>query len=136
MRHLAPLLYLILSIAAFRGNAATPEPQPQPQPRPPAPIDPKLPPPPSMNDSANIPPSLLSSYKKNALDGDADTAFRVADYYSLIVNSPSEYRYWLVIAAENGNLIAEYNLGKQLLQSTEWRSRQRGAFWLRKSRRH
>lgn len=72
------------------------------------------------------------SVEAKALAGDIQAA-RHAVTNSLYA-SPSEVKFWTQIGAENGDVVAQRNLGLQLLLESEMENDHiRGLFWLEKA---
>ncbi len=65
--------------------------------------------------------------------GDGTAAFRLYKYYELYLEDHKLSFYWLKKAAENGHVIAEYNLGVEFLDNEERKDRTQALYWLRKA---
>lgn len=66
-----------------------------------------------------------------ALTGSPEAAEKVALHYGFVVMDQKEARNWLRIAAENGHIVSQYNLGYDLRMEGDPISRIRARFWLR-----
>ena len=71
--------------------------------------------------------------EQDALSGDAESAFRLANYYESASADKQNTLYWLTIAAENGSANAQYKLGLELAHEEDKTSRVRAIFWLRRA---
>lgn len=70
--------------------------------------------------------------EKLALSGDGKAAMKCADYY---VHDMKMRRYWVIISAENGDPIGQYNLAMELFSRNGSAERVRAIFWMKKSAR-
>jgi TPR repeat protein len=86
-----------------------------------------------LNSDAEIARAQVPVLEKDALSGDPRAAFRLAMYYDLIVMDMRKYEYWTTIAAENGNIVGEYNLGYLLANRGGDLNRKRAIYWLKKA---
>jgi hypothetical protein len=53
----------------------------------------------------------MSNYKNRALNGDAKYSQKIGNYYRFIESKPEEFRFWIRLAAEQGDPLAALNLG-------------------------
>jgi TPR repeat protein len=65
--------------------------------------------------------------------GDGTAAFRLFQYYELYLEDGKQSFYWLKKAAENGHVIAQYNLGLEFLNNQQRKDRTQALYWLRKA---
>lgn len=76
----------------------------------------------------NANPCGVSCLEEKALRGDAESA---RDLASRFIKTPSANYFWTVIAAENGDVISQYNLGIDLIEYPKNRfDVERGFFWM------
>jgi TPR repeat protein len=76
----------------------------------------------------------VKDYAKAAMEGGADAALKLALHFtSGLESNPSLSDYWMLIAAENGSAIAQYNIGYSYRRSNSLCLRHRAVFWLKKA---
>ena len=68
--------------------------------------------------------------EKKVEQGDKDAAFRLYQYYSLVILDDQQGHQWLMKAAQSGHPIAQYNLSVSLLENGK---RSDAAFWAKKA---
>lgn len=86
-----------------------------------------------MSSTLLIEESELNALKLEAATGDPVSAMRVSLHYSMLRGGRSnESRYWLLIAAENGNVAAQYSMWTYD-KDGDAISRARALFWLRRA---
>ncbi|MBT2117484.1 hypothetical protein KK141_03235 [Dyella sp. LX-66] len=68
-------------------------------------------------------------------NGSGEAALRLSLYYGSVRLDFDRAEYWTIIAAENGNAVAQYNAWVQLSddRSSSADDKKRAVFWLRKS---
>jgi TPR repeat protein len=71
--------------------------------------------------------------EKEARSGNPTAAFDLFLFYELLQNDRDQSEKWLRQAAENGHVIAQYNLGALLLTRPDSKSRAEGLMWLERS---
>lgn len=71
--------------------------------------------------------------EKAARNGDPSAAFSLWRYYEFVKTDRERSFEWISLAAHQGHAVAQYNLGKILLQSTKDEDRAAGIRWLRKA---
>jgi hypothetical protein len=81
------------------------------------------------NADLDIPDAERSTLEKSALLGDASAAFRLYKYSDYVTFDHTNARYWLQIAAENGDVAAMHILGRRLLHDTDHNNKIRGRYW-------
>lgn len=67
---------------------------------------------------------------QEALRGDRMAARKCVDRY---VHEPKPRRYWMQIAAENGDVVSQYNFAMLLLSGKNPLERKRAVYWLEKA---
>lgn len=76
----------------------------------------------------------LPEMEAAALDGDSSAAFRLSLHFSSGgAASEQSAKFWRLIAAENGNPVAQYNIWFLTRGSSDPLERKRAIFWLRRS---
>jgi hypothetical protein len=75
----------------------------------------------------------VSRYHGEALDGSAEAATKLANYYGFVVLNFEKELYWLQIAAENGDIKAMYSYWVIASQDEDADVRRRGTFWLKRA---
>lgn len=76
----------------------------------------------------------LSELKEIAADGNGQAALRLSLHYSSGINSSAkDAEFWRIVAAENGEPVAQYNIWFLMHESTDPLERRRALFWLKKS---
>lgn len=75
----------------------------------------------------------LSKFKRAAMLGSPEAAFRLYEYFSSPDSEPKEGLFWATIAAQNGHQGAPAIIGKLMLKSSNPQDRERAQFWLRKA---
>jgi TPR repeat protein len=89
--------------------------------------------------SGNAPFNLTDDDKKvlsqKANRGDPDAARRLANYFYLYVNNEKQGFYWNHKAAENGHIIAQFEIGRDYAIGTQYINRnfEKARYWLQKS---
>ncbi|WP_242111655.1 hypothetical protein [Luteimonas aquatica] len=80
------------------------------------------------------PLTKLSAYQGAAHAGSGAAANSVSTFYMKADKSGNEEFYWLMISAENGDPVGQYNLAmKYLDRSSKFHSKIRAKFWLEKA---
>lgn len=75
----------------------------------------------------------LPAFEEMALNGDAEAAHRLSILYSMVRYDPKQHLYWTTIAAENGSIPAQVNLGLLLRDDPDPKNRRRAVYWLRRA---
>ncbi|HWR59592.1 MAG TPA: hypothetical protein VN328_11955 [Thermodesulfovibrionales bacterium] len=78
-----------------------------------------------------IPNEDIPAFEEKALDGDPEAARRLATFY-MIRGQDAPAVYWFTIAAENGSIIGQYNLGFALRNDPDPKNRRRAVYWLKR----
>ena len=79
-----------------------------------------------------VPEDEYAEVERNALEGSAEAAVRLAVQYELTAQFEKAI-FWGSIAAENGSQVGAYNLGFRLAQSPDKKQQLRAQFWLTKA---
>ncbi|WP_395789244.1 hypothetical protein [Aquimonas sp.] len=76
----------------------------------------------------------LDAYTERAMKGDPESALRIALHFSTqFVGDRDASSYWMLIAAENGHPIAQYNVWYEYNRSDSAQLKLRSMYWLRRS---
>ncbi|MCZ4303328.1 hypothetical protein O4G98_01145 [Zoogloeaceae bacterium G21618-S1] len=78
--------------------------------------------------------SEIKRLASDALDGSGDAARRLALHFLVAQGDREEGLYWAIIAAENGDIIGQYNTGFLLKDDPDPRNRQRAIYWLKRAK--
>ena len=68
-----------------------------------------------------------------AMRGSAEAATRISVFYGLVLLNPMEERRWALIAAENGDPVAQFNVYEDYMNNDTALDRERALFWLKRS---
>ena len=68
-----------------------------------------------------------------AMRGSAEAATKISLFYGFVLLNPIEERRWALIAAENGDPVAQYNVYEDFMNNDTDLDRERALFWLKKS---
>jgi TPR repeat protein len=79
-----------------------------------------------------VPAGQLDDLQKAALQGNAEAALKLANFYNFSTIDPEKGLYWTTIAAENGSVVGMYNLGQSLRHLPDWQSKARAKYWFKK----
>ena len=77
-----------------------------------------------------IPASEIPRLEEEALRGSAESAYRLGMFHSMIMLDRKASEYWLTVAAENGSILAMYNLAVTLQSRPDPHAKPRARFWL------
>lgn len=89
---------------------------------------------PSLSDGRAMRSGELHEAMIRAMDGDAEIAQRIAMHFTAPgVQDVVSQRRWTQIAAENGNLAAQYNMWSFVRDSRDPLEQARGIYWLRRA---
>ena len=75
----------------------------------------------------------IGALSRQALEGSGEAARRLLLHYMMATADRAEARYWALVAAENGDVVGQYNAGFLLKDDPDPRNRQRAIFWLKKA---
>jgi TPR repeat protein len=78
---------------------------------------------------AELSPQDISVKKSEALSGDANSAYALAQYYSFIQGNTNDAIIWMRIAAIHGKSIAKYNLAVLLSESKKHEDQEESKKW-------
>jgi TPR repeat protein len=70
-------------------------------------------------------------FEEKALDGDPEAARRLSTFHG-IRGERVQSIYWATIAAENGSVVGQYNLGFLLRDDPDPKNRRRAIYWLKR----
>lgn len=73
----------------------------------------------------------IDQLSNDALNGSGEAARRIAAHYLVAQGNRKEGLYWALIAAENGDIVGQYNAGLLLKDDPDPRNRKRALYWLR-----
>ena len=73
----------------------------------------------------------LERLSSEALNGSGEAARRVLTHYLVAQGNRTEGLFWALIAAENGDVVGQYNAGFLLKDDPDPRQRVRALYWLR-----
>jgi TPR repeat protein len=141
--YIMPFLFLAFFVAVANAQGFLSPPPPPP----PAPTLPRqqLPSPSGygFNDEFFIPPMELAELERKALDGDGESAERIARYFDFYVLDHKSARYWMQISAEDDYGLGQFNFAYMLDSSNSppqgedkeavKLDRERACFWLKKA---
>lgn len=74
----------------------------------------------------------LPALEEKALDGNPEAARRLSSFYDMVRNDRKQAVYWATIAAENGSVVGQYNLGFLLRDDPDPNNRRRALYWLKR----
>ena len=75
----------------------------------------------------------LRSLAVEAMRGSSEATSKISLFYGFVLLNPVEERRWALIAAENGDPVAQYNVYEDFVNNDTALDRERALFWLRKS---
>lgn len=85
------------------------------------------------NAGLDIPRSEIQSTKADALRGSGVSAFRLYNYYDVVLSDRVKSLYWVTISAENDYPPGMYSLGFRLAEKEDVNSGARARYWLEKA---
>jgi hypothetical protein len=68
-----------------------------------------------------------------AMRGSSEAETKFFLFYGFVALNPTEEHRWVVVGAENGDPVAQYNLYKDLVNSDDDLDKRRAEFWLSKA---
>lgn len=83
-----------------------------------------------LNDLNLFPPN--SNKYRRAMRGSSEPATKISVFYGFVLLNPIEERRWALIAAENGDPVAQYNVYENFMNNDTPLDRERALLWLRK----
>lgn len=78
-------------------------------------------------------PASLEKLSATAVMGDKDAAAKLSDYYRYEKNQDPQWKYWALIAAENGDAGSQFDEYNILSTGSDERAQRRALYWLKKS---
>lgn len=74
---------------------------------------------------------LINQLSSDALNGSGEAAMKIATHYLVAEGNHKEGLFWALIAAENGDVVGQYNAGFLLKDDPDPRNQKRALYWLR-----
>jgi len=87
----------------------------------------------NLNQDLVLTQQQLQTLAVEAMGGSSEAASKISVFYGFVVLNPMEKRRWALIAAENGDPVAQYNVYEDFMNNDTALDRERALFWLRKS---
>ncbi|MDF3983697.1 hypothetical protein P3W24_12240 [Luteibacter sp. PPL201] len=87
----------------------------------------------NLNQNLVLTPQQRQTLAVEAMRGSAEAASRISVFYGFVLLNPMEERRWALIAAENGDPVAQFNVYEDFMNNDTALDRERALFWLRKS---
>lgn len=87
----------------------------------------------NLNADLFLTPPQRTALAIEAMRGSSDAATKIALFYGFVALNPVEEHRWVVIAAENGDPVAQYNAYQDFMNYGTELDKERAMFWLRKS---
>jgi len=87
----------------------------------------------NLNQSLVLTAKQQQALAVEAMRGSGEAAMKLFLFYGFVALNPTEEHRWVVIGAENGDPVAQYNLYTDLANSDDELEKQRAIFWLRKA---
>jgi len=87
----------------------------------------------NLNQSLVLTAQQQQTLAMEAMRGSGEAATKLFLFYGFVALNPTEEHRWVVIGAQNGDPVAQYNLYKDLIRSDDDLEKQRAEFWLRKA---
>jgi TPR repeat protein len=87
----------------------------------------------NLNQDLVLTPQERLTLAVEAMRGSPEAATKISVFYGFVLLNPIEERRWALIAAENGNPVAQYNVYEDFMNNDTALDRERALFWLRKS---
>lgn len=87
----------------------------------------------NLNQDLVLTPRQRQTLAVEAMRGSAEAASRISVFYGFVLLNPMEERRWSLIAAENGDPVAQFNVYEDFMNNDTALDRERALFWLRKS---
>jgi len=84
-------------------------------------------------DQDKVPEKDIQKFLTKALEGDAESAFQLSYIYASQNGWVIESFRWLVVAAEKGHPIAQYNLAMTYAYYKPYKNNERAKFWFEKA---
>lgn len=87
----------------------------------------------NLNQDLVLTQQQLRKLAVEAMRGSSEAASKISVFYGFVTLNPMEERRWALIAAENGDPVAQYNVYEDFMNNDTALDRERALFWLRKS---
>ncbi len=87
----------------------------------------------NLNQDLVLTKQQLQKLSVEAMRGSSQAASKISVFYGFVLLNPMEERRWALIAAENGDPVAQYNVYEDFVDNDTVLDRERALFWLRKS---
>ncbi|MBB3229175.1 TPR repeat protein [Luteibacter sp. Sphag1AF] len=87
----------------------------------------------NLNQSLFLTPKQRTALAVEAMRGSGESAWKISLFFGFIALSPVEQHRWAVIAAENGDPRAQYQLYLDVADTDPELDKMRGEFWLRRA---
>ncbi|SFW28227.1 sel1 repeat family protein [Luteibacter sp. UNCMF366Tsu5.1] len=87
----------------------------------------------NLNQDLVLTQQQLQTLAVEAMRGSSEAASKISIFYGFVLLNPMEERRWALIAAENGDPVAQYNVYEDFMNNDTALDRERALFWLRKS---
>jgi hypothetical protein len=80
-----------------------------------------------------VTPRDISALRARALSGSGEAALRLSRHYGLVLRDAIAEVYWLQIAAENGNSLAQLDYAYKLAERRNADDQSRAMYWAREA---
>ncbi len=87
----------------------------------------------NLNQDLVLTQQQLLELSVEAMRGSSEAASKISIFYGFVLLNPMEERRWALIAAENGDPVAQYNVYEDFVSNDTALDRERALFWLKKS---
>lgn len=87
----------------------------------------------TLNQDLVLTKQQLQKLSVEAMRGSSEAASKISVFYGFVLLNQMEERRWALIAAENGDPVAQYNVYEDFVNNDTALDRERALFWLRKS---
>lgn len=87
----------------------------------------------NLNESLVLTAKQQQALAVEAMRGSSEAATKLFLFYGFVALNPTEEHRWVIIGAENGDPVAQYNLYQDLVNSDDDLEKRRAEFWLRKA---
>jgi hypothetical protein len=75
----------------------------------------------------------VAQYSIDAMTGDPEAASKLSDYYLYEKNMDPKWKYWALVAAENGDAQSQFSEYNILAESGNLLDQRRALYWLKRS---
>lgn len=87
----------------------------------------------NLNQSLFLTPQQRMELAVEAMRGSSEAATKIAVFFGFVALNPTEQHRWVIIAAENGDAVAQFNAYQDFMHYDTELDRERALFWLKKS---